>query len=78
MIHLHALLAYTPFLDPLPLYDWWLVLLVPLVVAIAVVYKTLKLDALDRLWQEVGRLVVTILAAMAAAAVVLYYITDWL
>jgi len=73
-----ALLAYTPFIDPLPLHDWWLALLGPLVVVIAMVYKTLKLPSLERLWFEVARLSVLIIAAMAAAAVVLYYITEWL
>lgn len=73
-----ALLAYTPLLDPLPLHDWWLALLPPLAFAIALVYKTLKLASLERLWPEVGRLTVTIVLAMIGAAIVLYYITEWL
>jgi len=73
-----CLLAYRPFLDPLPLHDWWLALLLPLTLAIAVVYKTLKLESLERLWPEVARLTGTIVLALAGAAVALYYVTEWL
>ena len=42
-------LAYVPFRDPLPWEPHWLVLLVPLVLAIVLVYKTLKLEDLREL-----------------------------
>lgn len=71
-------LAYRPFLDPLPVHHLWLALLVPLTLAIALVYKALRLPTLERLWSETARLTVTIIASMAAAAIVLYYITEWL
>ena len=65
-------LAFRPFLDPLPTLagDW---LLVPLIVAIAVVYKTIKLDDLSRLPREA-----TILTAQIAVFMILAGAALWL
>ena len=68
--------AWRPFLDPLPLHRQWLWLLPPLVVAIAVLYKALKLPTLDGLVVEVVKLSVYILVVMAAAAALLWVVVD--
>ena len=53
----------------------WLVLLLPLVVAISVVYKTIKLEDLSRLPREAGILCVQILSFMVLAAAGLWVLT---
>ena len=65
-------LGYRPFIDPLPIDDFWLALLLPLVLAIAVVYKTIKLDDLSRLASQSAYLAAQIVAFMIIAAGVLW------
>lgn len=79
--HLPGLLAlpslgYRPFLDPLPLDTYWLLLLPPLALAVALVYKTIKLDSLEKLPQQAVLLAMQIVAFMAMAAVALWLITE--
>lgn len=64
-------LAYTPFVNPLPVWDYWYLLIIPLAVAVAVVYKSIKLQRLrDVPWQAfvIGCWIVF---GMIAAAIVL-------
>ncbi len=70
------LLAYRPFLDPLPLDTYWLLLLPPLAIGIALVYKTIKLDDLKQLPREAAFLAAQIVAFMALAAVALWLLTE--
>lgn len=65
-------LAWRPFLDPLPLHDYWMWLLLPLSVAIAVVYKALKLHDLTHLPLEAAKLTVLIIVSMIAAGALLW------
>ncbi|MEM9881897.1 MAG: hypothetical protein AAF800_03130 [Planctomycetota bacterium] len=71
------LLAYRPFLDPLPIGNspLWYWLLVPLVVLVSVAYKTIKLDDLRALPRQAGRLTVQILVFMALAAALIWVLT---
>lgn len=64
-------LGWRPLLEPLPVDDVWMWLLIPLTIVIATVYKTLKLPDLSRLPREVLRLTCLIIFSMVAAAVVL-------
>jgi hypothetical protein len=67
-------LAYTPFIDPLPIWspDWmWILLLIPLCAAVAIVYKTVKCGAVHRIGREALVLFITIVVCMFAAAVAL-------
>jgi len=73
-----GLLAYVPFLDPLP-WDhelFWLSLLLPLVVVISVVYKTIKLPDLKQLPRQAGMLTVQIVVFMVLAACALWLLTE--
>jgi hypothetical protein len=70
--------GYRPFLDPLAVDDEWLLLLIPLVVVISVVYKTIKLEDLSRLPRQAALLSAQIIAFMAAAAAVLWGLTEWM
>ena len=69
-------LAWRPFLDPLPLHDYWMWMILPLAVAIAVVYKTLRLDDLSRLPVETVRLTLLIIVSMIAAGALLWAIVE--
>ena len=66
-----SILSYTPFLNPLPVWDYWYLLIIPLAVAVAVVYKSIKLERMrDVPWQAfvIGCWIVV---GMIAAAIVL-------
>ena len=65
------LLAYTPFVNPLPVWDYWYLLILPLAAAVSIVYKAIKLEHLrDVPWQAfvIG---LWIVFGMLGAAVVL-------
>lgn len=68
--------AYVPFRDPIEVGDAWLWLLIPLVVVIAVVYKTIKTADLRRVPVESAQLTASILLFMAAAAAGLWVLTE--
>lgn len=63
-----AALAYVPFLHPLPLWDYWPWLIVPLTAGVAVVYKSVKCRTMDQVPREALVIFVWILIGMAAAA----------
>lgn len=69
-------LGFRPFLDPLPVDRYWMWLLVPLVVGISVVYKTIKTDRLNKIPREAAVLVAQIIAFMAMAAAALWLLTE--
>ena len=68
--------AYRPFLEPLRLDSYWLLLLLPLVIAISVAYKAIKLDDLANLPREAVFLSVQIIAFMIMAATSLWLLTE--
>lgn len=70
------LLAWRPLLDPIDIDRHWVWLLVPLVVAVALVYKTLKLPTLKHLAIETARLSLYILFLMLLAAVLLWIFVE--
>ena len=66
------LAAYRPFLDPLPYsWDFWPWLLLPLVVGVAVVYKSIKCRSMKQVPREAAGITLWILAGLGAAAIVL-------
>lgn len=69
-----ALLCYRPFLEPAPVDRYWLWLLPPLVIAIAVVYRTIKSDNLAEVPRRAAYLVFQVAVFMAAAAVALWVV----
>ena len=74
------LLAYRPFLDPLPAGEgllWTLGFFLPLVVLVSVAYKTIKLDRLEQVPRQSVRLVVQIVVFMVGAAGALSALTWW-
>ncbi|MAE67554.1 MAG: hypothetical protein CMJ18_25130 [Phycisphaeraceae bacterium] len=71
-------IGYIPILHPLPVDDIWLALLLPLVVVISVVYKTIKLEDLSRLPKQASMLSIQIIGFMILAALVLWVFSELL
>jgi hypothetical protein len=72
MLHpLASILAYTPFVTPLPIWNWWYVLLIPLSAAVAVVYKAIKIHSMREVPRHALVITLWIIFGMIAAAVVL-------
>lgn len=67
-----SLLAYRPFLDPLAIDRYWIWFLPPLILVIALVYRTIKADTLDGLAKRAGYLAFQISVFMLLAAAALY------
>jgi len=65
------LVGYTPFLDPMPIHDWWFWLLLPLCLLFSIVYKAVKCESVKQVPKAALSIALFILAGMAAAAVVL-------
>ena len=67
------LLGYIPFLRPLPVWQdgGWPWLLLPLCVAVAIVYKSIKAPSMREAPKQAAFITIWILAAMGAAAAVL-------
>ena len=67
-----ALLAWRPFLDPAPIDRYWLWLLPPLILVIALVYRTIKSGSLVGLHRQAGFLAFQISLFMVLAAAALW------
>ncbi len=76
MMLMFDVLAYVPFLDPLRLHGYWWVLLPLLVIAIATVYKAIKLEDLARLPRQVAVLSAQIIVFMVLTAVALWLLSE--
>ena len=72
------LLAYRPFLDPLPVWDYWYLLAVPLTVGVAVVYKSIRCATMRHVPLEAAKATLYILVGLSAAAAVLLGVVEWL
>ena len=60
--------AWVPFVTPAPVWDYWWVLLFPLLLAVAIVYKSTKRATAGRILLEAGQLWVYTVVAMALGA----------
>lgn len=60
-----------PFLQPLPVWDYWYLLLLPLLVGIAFVYKGIKCSDVSEVPREALKMVLWIVVAFVLAAVAL-------
>jgi hypothetical protein len=71
-VNLLADYAYTrPFLQPMPVWDYWYLLLLPLCIAVAVVYKAIKCNSMRRVPREALYIVIWILVSFVAAGAAL-------
>ena len=65
------MLAYTPFVTPLPIWDYWMLLLLPLSIAVAIVYKSIKCQSMSQVPREAAVITVWIVVGFAFAGAVL-------
>ena len=70
-------LAFRPFLEPLPVWDYWYLLVVPLCVGIAVVWKSVKCRSMSDVPRESALVLLWILGGFAAAAAALVGLIAW-
>ena len=64
-------LAFRPFLDPLPVWGVWYLLIVPLSVGIATVWKSIKCRTMAEVPRAAAVLVAWVIGGFAAAAAAL-------
>jgi hypothetical protein len=67
-------LAYTPFSDPLPIWvrNWiWPLLLLPLCLALSVVYKSIRCHSMKQVPRQAAELFIMIVVGMFLAAMAL-------
>ncbi len=69
--------AWRPLLDPLPLHTVWPLLLLPLIWALAVVYKAIKMPDLRHVWRQASLLAAQMLGLLVLAAIALWMISEW-
>jgi hypothetical protein len=60
--------GFRPFWQPLPIWDYWYLLLVPLCLGVSIVYKSIKCHRMRQVPREAGVIFLMILAGMALAA----------
>jgi hypothetical protein len=60
--------GYVPFLYPLPIWDYWPLLIIPLTAGVSIVYKSVKCQSMKSVPREALVIFVWILVGMAGAA----------
>jgi hypothetical protein len=65
------LAQYRPFIDPMPIHDWWYWLLLPLCLLFSVVYKCAKCEHVRDIPRAALGITFWVLFGMACAAAVL-------
>ena len=64
-----SMLAWMPFVQPMPgVIHWWWLLVVPMVAGVSVVWKAIRMPSLERYWREVGFMTSQVLLGMLALA----------
>jgi hypothetical protein len=72
------LLAYRPFIDPLPVDHWWYLMLVPMALGISVAYKATRVKDLKDFPREFLIMTVQIVVAMIALGVASYLFVQFI
>ena len=67
--------TFRPFWQPLPVWDYWYLLLLPLCLGISIVYKSIKVRTMRQMPREAGVIFVMIILGMALAASALLVLT---
>lgn len=67
--------TFRPFWQPLPIWDYWYLLLLPLCLGISIVYKSIKVRTMRQMPREAGVIFVMIILGMALAAAALLVMT---
>jgi hypothetical protein len=61
-----------PFVQPLPVWDWWWALLLPLVLGVGLVWKSLKCQSVRQIPRQTLTISLWILGGFVGAALVLW------
>lgn len=69
-------LAFQLFLDPLPVWDYWPWLLIPLSIGVSIVYKSIKCKSMSTVPREAAEIALVILLGMCGAAAVLWGVVE--
>ena len=64
-------LGYVPFMQPLPAWNYWYLLAVPLCAGVSIVYKSIRCRSMRTVPNEAAKATAWILFGLIAAAVVL-------
>jgi hypothetical protein len=75
MIQLLGAYQYRPFLSPLPIWDHWAWLIIPLALGVSIVYKAIRCTSMSKVPQEAFEIAFYIILSMILAAVILTGIT---
>ena len=63
--------GYVPFMHPLPVWDYWYLLAIPLCAGVSIVYKSIRCRSMRTVPREAAKATAWILVGLVAAAVVL-------
>lgn len=63
------LTGYVPFMQPLPAWDVWYLLALPLCAAVSIVYKSIRCRSMRKVPVEAAKALVWIVLGLSAAAV---------
>ena len=66
-----APLGYVPFMQPLPVWDYWYLLALPLCAAVAIVYKSIRCRSMRTVPREAAKATAWILFGLIGAAIAL-------
>jgi hypothetical protein len=70
------LIAWTPFLDPLPLHGGWWFTIGPLALFIAMAYKAVRVTDLRDYWKQVALMTIQTILGMIGLAVLVFVIVE--
>ena len=68
--------GYVPFMQPLPAWDVWYLLALPLCAAVSIVYKSIRCRSMRKVPREAGKALGWIILGLIAAAVVLAAVVE--
>lgn len=72
-------LSYRPFIDPMPWNDaYWILTIVPLSLAVAVVYRSVRTDDMSQVPRQAVIFTAQIVGSMVAVALIVWAITKWI
>jgi len=69
---------YLPFRNPLPIWGYWYLLLLPLCLGVSIVYKSIKSPAMRQVPRDAARLFVAIIGGIILAAIALALLLRWI
>lgn len=65
---------YRPFIDPLELHQWWFLMLIPMSLGVAMVYRAVRLPTLEKYWTSVMVMTLQIIGGMLLLAAASYWL----